>query len=107
MREETLRDGLTREQVSSLVDRLRKSSSFRVIHAAKNFWYIGLREYDGPPKARLGPANRFDGFEPPTYVGVVKKSSAGLISYKESDSRTEHLNSNGYYDKFRKIVAEL
>lgn len=114
MREETVRDNLTKQQLANLASGIQGSKEFRVIPSGKNFWYVGLASDEGPAKWKLKPTPFsfgqpmvFDGFEPQTYVGFVGKSRAGLVAYKEGDSRAEMLKNKGYYDKLRQFIQEL
>ena len=114
MREETLRNDLSTRQVKDLVIRLKDSINFRVIHAGKNLWYVGLKADDGPARCKLtktpfsyGQPMLFDGFEPQTYVGIIRQSSAALVLYKDSDGRSDFLEMHGYYNKLKELVQNI
>ena len=106
MGEETLRADLTSKQVTGLVVKLKESQNFKVIHAAKNLWYVGLKSDVGSLKS-IHMDGEFTGLLSPTYVGIIRKSSAGLFLYKDSDSRTEKLRGSGCYDQLREIVRSI
>ena len=119
MREETIRENLKPSQVSRLVASLN-DINFCTVKFAKNLWYVLPSTDKGGPEVRLEPYDsqyaspkqkQFAGFEKQNYVGVIKKSSASAVLYKEDDHRTEFLGSgklgHGYYDKFKKAVWEV